>query len=200
MWMALKPLDHYEAYFQARKAHQKWLNIILMVKNLQAFHTVYLPCYSIDHVSQAEEHRNSIQTGWQDVSILPSIFLPAWHVYLVFHVSLVQHCAYAYRVMKVQKLVPEGSCTYSTDPLKPCQGGPHLQSNLTTTVKYSTTSNPILAMPTVMSLQFTEGGDWSAMSWLCWQAKKSQFIQREPSRSTGAHLWPGCQYTSGNAM
>ena len=78
----------------------------------------------------------------------PSIFLPAWHVYLVLHVSLVQFCAYAYRMMKVQKLVPGGSCTYSTSSLKLCQGGPHLQSNLTTKVKYSTTSNQIPEMPT----------------------------------------------------
>ncbi len=76
--------------------------------------------------------------------MLPSISIPAWHVYLVLHVSLVQYCAYAYRMMKVQKLVPGGSCTYSISSLKLCQGGPHLQSNLTTKVKYSTTSNQIL--------------------------------------------------------
>lgn len=88
--------------------------------------------------------------------MLPSIFLSAWHVYLVLHVSLVQHCAYAYRMMKVQKLVPGGSCTYSTSSLKLCQGGPHLQSNLTTKVKYSITSNQILEMPTGAALQFAQ--------------------------------------------
>lgn len=82
-----------------------------------------------------KEHRKNIQTGWQDISMLPSIFLAAWHVYLVFQVSLEQYCAYAYRMMKVQKQVPGGSCTYSTSALKWCQGGPHLQSNLTTKVK-----------------------------------------------------------------
>lgn len=96
--------------------------------------------------------RNTETTYREDdkpyISMLPSIFLPVWHVYLVFHVSLVQHCAYAYRVMKVQKLEPGGSCTYSMSALKLCQGGPNLQSNLTTKVKYSTTSNQILEMPT----------------------------------------------------
>lgn len=91
--------------------------------------------------------------------MLASIFLPVRRVYLVFHVSLVQYCAYAYRVMKVQKLVPEGSCTYSTGSLKMRQGGPHLQSNLTTKVKYSTTSNQILQMPTDTARQFAERGD-----------------------------------------
>lgn len=80
--------------------------------------------------------------------MLLSIFLPAWHVYPLLYVSLVQHCAYAYAMMKVQKLVPGGSYTYSTSSLKQCQGGPHLQSNLTTKVKYSTTSNQILETPT----------------------------------------------------
>lgn len=67
--------------------------------------------------------------------MLLSIFLPAWHVYPVLYVSLVQHCSYAYAMMKVQKLVPGGSYTYSTSALKLCQGGPHLQSNLTTKSK-----------------------------------------------------------------
>lgn len=62
-------------------------------------------------------------------------------------------------MMKVQKLAPEGSCTYSTSSLKLCQGGPHLQSNLTTKVKYSTTSNQILVMPTGTALQFAERGN-----------------------------------------
>lgn len=62
-------------------------------------------------------------------------------------------------MMKVQKLVPEGSCTYSTSSLKLCQGGPHLQSNLTTKVKYSTTSNQILEMPTGAALQFAQRGN-----------------------------------------
>lgn len=91
--------------------------------------------------------------------MLPSIFIPAWHVYLVLHVSLVQYCAYACRMMKVQKLVPGGSCTYSTSSLKLCQGGTHLQSNLTTKVKYSTTSNQILEMPTGAALQFAQRGN-----------------------------------------
>lgn len=62
--------------------------------------------------------------------------------------------AYAYRTMEVQKLMPGGSCTYSTSSLKWCQGGPHLQSNLTTKVKCSTTSNQILATPAATARQF----------------------------------------------
>lgn len=61
-------------------------------------------------------------------------------------------------MMKVQKLVPGGSYTYSTSSLKLCQGGPHLQSNLTTKVKYSTTSNQILEMPTGTALPFALRG------------------------------------------
>lgn len=68
--------------------------------------------------------------------------------------ELMQYCAYAYRMMKVQTLVPGGSYTYSTISLKLCQGGPHLQSNLTTKVKYSTTSNQIPEMPTGTALRF----------------------------------------------
>lgn len=52
------------------------------------------------------------------------------------------------RAMKASRLVPGGSYTYSTSSLKLSQGGPHLQSNLTTKAKYSTTSNQIREMQT----------------------------------------------------
>lgn len=176
--------------------------------------------FLIDHVSQVEEHINNMETGRQDISILPSIFVSAWHVYLVFPVSLVQYCAYAYKMMKVQKLEPEGSCTYSTSSLKLCQGGPHLQSNLTTKVKYSTTSNQILEMP---ALRFAHRGNsrglhlvscvcasdmaylqtkhcTGAMSWLFWQGKSPNLHERESWSYTGACLWPRCQQSGRKTM
>lgn len=134
--------------------------------------------------------------------MLLSIFLAAWHVYPVLYVSLVQRCAYAYRTMEVQKLMPGGSCTYSISSLKWCQGGPHLQSNLTTKVKRSTTSNQILATPAATARQFPSRGSWrglrpvpcvwardmayllaehcaSAMSRLLWQWKELPIYMRE---------------------
>lgn len=59
--------------------------------------------------------------------------------------------------MCIRKESDEGSHTaawrklhiYSSS-LKPSQGGPHLQSNLTTKAKYSTTSNQIREMPTAL--------------------------------------------------
>lgn len=81
-------------------------------------------------------------------------------------------------MMKVQKLVPGGSYTYSTSSLKLCQGGPHLQSNLTTKVKYSTTSNQILEMPTGTARQFA----------LCGELKRAtSYLVRVP------RTWPICR-------
>lgn len=149
--------------------------------------------------------------------MLLSIFLAAWHVYPVLYVSLVQRCAYAYRTMEVQKLMPGGSCTYSTSSLKWCQGGPHLQGNLTTKVKRSTTSNQILATPAASARQFPSRGCWRGLrppclvselvTWLiCWPSnapvqchdcfgnvRSSQFTWERVLEVHTACLWPRCQ-------
>lgn len=45
MWMAVELRIIIRRGFGQEKRIKKWLNIILMGRNLQGFHTVYLPCY-----------------------------------------------------------------------------------------------------------------------------------------------------------
>lgn len=74
------------------------------------------------------------------------------------------------RAMKAHRLVPGGSYTYSTSSLKRSQGGPHLQSNLTTKAKYSTTSNQIREMQTapcgLLGQESESGTSDCDMAWL----------------------------------